>query len=158
MVEQIDNSNPKSIRVEVEVTTGITIRETIKISRDQIAETEDNTDKTEVGLDMNTIIEEVILEEMQGAMVNKTVEENIETAIEMTVMTEAGRGLEKGHFPEMMVITELEVQAIVDPGQDLELAEIGIEYIVISVWNAIISQGAVPLLTKKKKLNSSNKC
>ena len=67
MVEQIDNSNPKSIRVEVEVKTGITIRETIKIGTDQItdqtAKTEDNTDKTEVGLDTNKIIEEVILEE-----------------------------------------------------------------------------------------------
>ena len=63
MVEQIDNSNHKSIRVEVEVKTGITIRETTKINRDQIAETEDNTDKTEVVLDMNKIIEEIILEE-----------------------------------------------------------------------------------------------
>ena len=42
--------------------------ETIRIGRDlitdQIAETEDNTDKTEVGQDMNRIIGEVILEEM----------------------------------------------------------------------------------------------
>ena len=36
----------------------------------------------------------------------------------MTVVTEAGMGLEKGHFPEIMAITELEVQAIVDSGQD----------------------------------------
>ena len=64
MVEQIDNSNPKSIRVEVEVRTEITIKEIIKIGTDQVAETEDNTDKTEVGLDMKIIIEEVILEEM----------------------------------------------------------------------------------------------
>ena len=43
-------------------------RESIKIGTDQItdqaAEAEDNTDKTEVGLDMNKIMEEVILEEM----------------------------------------------------------------------------------------------
>ena len=67
MVEQIDNSNPKSISIEVEAKTEITIRETIKTGTDQItdqtAETEDNTDKAEVGLDMNKIIEEVILEE-----------------------------------------------------------------------------------------------
>ena len=60
------NSNYKSIRVEVEVKSEITIREMIRIGTDQItdqiAETEDNTDKTEVGLDMNKIIEEVILE------------------------------------------------------------------------------------------------
>ena len=66
-MEQIDNSNPKSIRVEVEVKIEITIRETIKTGTDQItdqiAQTEDNTDKTEVGLDMNKIIEEVILVE-----------------------------------------------------------------------------------------------
>ena len=72
-------------------------------------------------------------------MVDITVEENIEAAIEMTVMTEAVRGLEKGHFPEIMEIIELEVQATVDPGQDPELAQIGIEFIVISVGNTIIS-------------------
>ena len=55
-------------------------------------------------------------------MADKTVEENIEIAIGMTVMTEGGTGLEKGHFPEIMAITELEVQAKVDPGQDPELA------------------------------------
>ena len=35
-------------------------------------------------------------------MVDKIVEEHAETAIEMTVMTEAGTGLEKGHFPEII--------------------------------------------------------
>ena len=84
-------------------------------------------------------------------MVDKTVEESIETIIEMTVMTEAGTGLEKGHFPEIMAIIELEVQATVDPGQDPELAQIGIEFIVISVGNTIILQGTVPLLEKKRK-------
>ena len=34
-------------------------------------------------------------------MVDKTVEENTETAIEMTVMIEAGTGLEKGHFQKL---------------------------------------------------------
>ena len=32
-----------------------------------------------------------------------------------------------------MAIIELEAQAVVDPGQDPELVQIGIEYIVISV-------------------------
>ena len=45
----------------------ITIQETFRIGTDQItgqiAETEDNTDKTEVGLNMNKISGEVILEE-----------------------------------------------------------------------------------------------
>ena len=57
-----DNSNHKYIRVEVEVKTEITItiKETIRIGIDQItgqtAETEDNTDKTEVDLGMNKIL------------------------------------------------------------------------------------------------------
>ena len=84
-------------------------------------------------------------------MVDKTVEENTEIATEMTVMIEAGTGSEKGHFPEIMAITELEAQSTVDPGQDPELAQLGIEFFVISVGNMIILQGTVPLLGKKKK-------
>ena len=42
-------------------------------------------------------------------------------------MTEAGMGLEKGHFPEIIVVIELGVQAIVDQGQDLEHVQTGIE-------------------------------
>ena len=40
----------------------------------------------------------------------------------MKVMTEAemGTGLEKGHFSETLVMIEIEVQAIVAPGQDQE--------------------------------------
>ena len=57
-----------------------------------------------------------------------------------------------------MAIIELEVQAKVVPGQDPELAQIGIEFIVINVGNTIISQGTVPLLEKKSKLNNFNKC
>ena len=57
---------------------------------------------------MSRIIGDVTLEEMLGLMVDKTVEENIEAAIEMTVMTEAGTGLEKGCFPEIMAIIELD--------------------------------------------------
>ena len=62
-MEQIDNSNHKSIRVEAEVRTEITIRGTIKIGTEiitgQIAETRDNTDRIEVGIHMNKIIGEV---------------------------------------------------------------------------------------------------
>ena len=48
-------------------------------------------------------------------MADKAVEENTEiTVIEMTVMIEASIGPEKGHFPEIMAVIELEVQAIVD--------------------------------------------
>ena len=52
-------------------------------------------------------------------MVDKIAEDSIEAIIEMTVMTEAGSGLEIGHFPETIAtILETEVQATVGPGQD----------------------------------------
>ena len=77
-MEQKDNSNHKSIRVEVEVRTVITVREIVRLGTDlitdQIAGTENNTDKIEVGLDMNKILGEVILEETLEIMVEKTVE------------------------------------------------------------------------------------
>ena len=121
-------------------------------------ETEDSTDKTEVGPDMSKILGEVILGEMLEIMVDNTVEENIGAAIEMTVMTEAGTGVERDHFPVIVAILELEIQAKVDPDQDPEVAWIGIEFVVISVGKTIIWQGTVPLLEKKRKLNSFNKC
>ena len=57
-----------------------------------------------------------------------------------------------------MAIIELEVQAKVDPDQSPELAQIGIEFVVISVGNTIILQRTVQLPEKKRKLNSFNKC
>ena len=75
-----------------------------------------------------------------------------------TVMIEAGTGLERDHFPEIVAIIELEVQVKVDPGQVHELAQIGIEFFVINVGNMIISHGTVQCLEKKRKLNSFNKC
>ena len=53
-------------------------------------------------------------------------------------MAEVGIGLEKGCFPEIMAVTELGVQAIVDQGQDLEQVQKGIEQDVINVGNMII--------------------
>ena len=100
------------------------------------------------------ILGEIILEEMLDIMVDKIVEESIEIAKEMPVMIEAETGLEKGHFSEIMAIIELEVKATVDPGQDPELAQIGIEFIVISVGNMIILQETVPLLGKKGNLTA----
>ena len=60
---QVDSSNHKFIKTEVEVRTEITIRGTIRTGIDQIVVTEDNTDKTKVGPDMNKIRGEEILEE-----------------------------------------------------------------------------------------------
>ena len=50
---------------------------------------------------------------IQEIMVDKTAEENIEiTVIGMIVMIEVGLGIDKGHFPEIMAVIELGVQAI----------------------------------------------
>ena len=70
----------------------------------------------------------------------------------MTVMTEAGTGLEIGHFPEIIpTMLEIDVQAIGGPDQDPEQVQIGIEFNAISVGNTIILQGTVPLLGMKRK-------
>ena len=87
-------------------------------------EIEDNLGKKEVETDLSKAIGETI-GKIQEFMENKTVEESIGiTLIEMTVMTEVGIGLEKGHFPGTVIVTELRVQTIVDRGQDLEPVQI----------------------------------
>ena len=91
-------------------------------------------------------------------MVDKIVEECTETTTEMTVMVEVGTGPGIGHFPEIMAITKLETQAIVDPGQDPELIQIGIDYIVISVGNMITLQETVPLPEEKGRLSNFKEC
>ena len=55
-------------------------------------------------------------------MTDKTADESIEIITEMKVMTgaEMGTGLEKGCFPEILVVIEIGVQAILGPGQDPE--------------------------------------
>ena len=50
-------------------------------------------------------------------MTDKIAEEIIEIFTGMKVMTEVETGLEKGHFPEAISAIEIEVQAIVGPGQ-----------------------------------------
>ena len=44
------------------------------------------------------------------SMTDRIVEDNIETIIEITVMIEAGTGLEKGHFPETIMTIEIGVK------------------------------------------------
>ena len=53
-------------------------------------------------------------------MTDKIAEESIEIITEMKVMTEAGTGLEKGHFLGAIAAIEIGVQATVSPGQDKE--------------------------------------
>ena len=69
-MEQVDNLNHKFTKVEAEdkievtMTDAIMISEAIRTDIGQIVETEDSIDRSEVGLDMNKIIGEVILEVM----------------------------------------------------------------------------------------------
>ena len=82
------------------MTDAVTINEIIRINIDQIVETGDNIDRTEVGLGINKIMGEAISEVMQGILTDKIAEESIEIITEMKVMTgaEMGTALEKGNF------------------------------------------------------------
>ena len=81
---------------------------------------------------MTKIIEEVILEVMQGCikiMKDETIEECTEIITEMKVIAEleVGMGLEKDHFLGTSVMIEtIGVQAIVGPDQDQGQVKIGI--------------------------------
>ena len=98
-MKHVDSSNHKFIKIEVEVRTEIIISMVIRTDIGQLVATGDNTDKIEVGLDMNKITGEETSEATRGALTDQIIEENIETVTEMTVMIEVGTGLEKGHFP-----------------------------------------------------------
>ena len=84
------------------MTDAIMISKAIKTDIGHIVEAEDNIDRAEVGLGMNKIIE-VISEVTQGILIDKIAEKCIEVITGMNVRTEAGTGLEKGHFPEAIV-------------------------------------------------------
>ena len=61
-------------------------------------------------------------------MEDKTTERNTEMiAIHVMVTIEVGIGPERGHSKEIIVVIELEVQAVVGLGQDPEPVLIGIE-------------------------------
>ena len=63
-MEQVDSSNHKFIKIEAELTTGITISIAIRTGIGQIVVTEDNTNRIEVeDLDMKRITEEETSEE-----------------------------------------------------------------------------------------------
>ena len=75
---------------------------------------------------MSKVIEGVISEIIPEDTVDNIAEESIEImTMEIMVIAEAGIGLERDHFQEIMVITELEGQAIVDNSQDPELVPTG---------------------------------
>ena len=134
----------------------VMITEVIKIDTGQIVETGDSTDKIEVDQGMNNIIEEEILEVMQGCikiLKEKAVEESIEIIIEMKVTAEVeiGTGLVQDLFLETSVMIEtIGVQAIVGPDQDQGQVQTETESDVISVGIMIISQRTDPPLGKRE--------
>ena len=102
---------PQIHQIEVEVKIEVTIKEIIRIGIgqiiDQIVETEDNSDKTEVDTHFSKVIGEIISKKIQESMAGKIAEENTETTIiGMVAMIGAGIGLEKGHFPEVMAVID----------------------------------------------------
>ena len=108
-------------------------------------------DKTEVGLDINEIIGEKIVEETWGAMVDKIAVESIETIIEMTVMTEAGTGLEEGCLSRNYSNNRNRSTSNSRSRSGWRASKIETEFSVISVGNMIISWRTVQLPEKKKK-------
>ena len=130
-MEGQDNLNPRYIKTEVEVKIGAITKELIRIgigqTTDQTVGIEDSTGKTEVDTDLSKVIEEIISEIIPEDTVDKIAEESIGIiVIEVIAMTEVGISLEKDHFQEIMAVTELGVQAVVDQDQDPELVPIGI--------------------------------
>ena len=103
------------------------ISEATRTDIGQIVDTEDSTDRTEVDVDMNKIIGEVISEVMRDNLIDRIEEGSIEIITGAKVMTEAGTGLEKGNIPEAITMLEIGVQAIVGPGQDKEPVQIETE-------------------------------
>ena len=76
--------------------------------------------------DCSIITGGTIFEKALGDIEDKVVEGNIEM-IGMVITTEAGKGQEKDHPQEIIVVAEIEAQAIVSGDQDLEPVPIGTE-------------------------------
>ena len=99
-----DPLNPKYIRVEVSI--GLMVREVVRTG--QVVEIGDNV----WILDPDRITEVAILEGTLEDMVDRITEETIEMKDMTTIETEIGQ--EKECLQEITVITETEVQVIVD--------------------------------------------
>ena len=76
--------------------------------------------------DFSKITEGTTFEKALGDTEDKVVEGNIEMT-GMMITTEVGIGQEVGHSQEIIMVAEIEAQAIVGQDQDLEPAPIGTE-------------------------------
>ena len=113
------NLNLTYIKTEAEVKIGAIAKEMIRIgigqTIDQTVGIEVSSGKTEVNTDLCKVIGEIISEIIPEVTGDKIAEKSRRKIVtEGIVVTEVGIGLEKDHFQEIMVVTELGVQAIVD--------------------------------------------
>ena len=156
-MEQLDNLNHRYTKAEVEARIGITIKEIIRADTDrqidQTAMTEDSLGKINPVRDMNRTLGGVTLGEMLETLTDEIIEENI------VAILETGIDPEKGHYQETIAKSlEIEVQAVVDLGQDQGQVLIETEFNATSVKSTTILQVTVPLLKKREKYNSYSKC
>ena len=116
-MEEQGNLNPKYIKPEVEAKIEAITKEIIRIGIGQITDQtvgiEDSSGKTEVYTDSSKVTEEIISEIIPDNRQNSRGEYR-NNNYKMTVTTEVGIGLEKDQSQEIMAVTELGVQAIVD--------------------------------------------
>ena len=84
-------------------------------------------------------------------MEDKIIEEDIEM-IDIMIIIEVGTSQEKGHLPEIIVVTEIEAQVIVDLGLVPELVQIEIGLDVTIVESMTILQEIVLILDKREDL------
>ena len=139
------NYNQRKIRIGTDLIT------------DQIAETEDNIDKMEAGLDMNKILEEVILGETLDIMVDKIVEEKYRNSYRNDSFDRSRNRSRERSFSRNYGNNRTRSTSN-SRSRSGSRAGTNRDRIAISVGNMIILQGTVPFLEKKRKLNSSNKC
>ena len=88
-------------------------------------------------------------------------EDKIEKDREMIgimIIIEAGTSQEKGHLQEIIVVTEIEAQVIVDLGLVPELVQIEIGLDVTIVESMTISQEIVLILEKRETWKDYSKC
>ena len=112
------NLNLRYIKAEVEVRIEAIVKEIIRIgigqTTDRTVGIKDSSGKTEVDTDLSKVIEEVVSEIIPEDTGDKIIEESIGIIVtEMMATTEAGIGLKKNYFLEIMAATELKVQTIV---------------------------------------------
>ena len=121
-----DHLNPRYTDVEKEDKTEVMVRGIIKIGTGQKVWIY-NLGKIEVNPDLSKVIEGTLFEIILEDTVDKIVEGNKEMVIKgVVVIIELGLGPGGEHFQETILVVELEVQEIVDQGQEPEPILIGI--------------------------------